>query len=88
MTLWELRNKLIAQADRLALMAESAETVAKHFRPRFEKCWHEGKLVLGEEALRLRPYVLDNEREMKALREEEGQIRAAANALRTDEGGE
>lgn len=80
----ELRDKLLQQADGLALMAEEADAVAKHFRPRFEACWRDGVLTDGTSALLLRPYVIEREREAERFRREEAEIREAVTLMGHD----
>lgn len=77
----EITDKLLAQADSLALQAEAADIVAKHFRPRFEACWQDGDLHDDVLALRLRYYVLDQENQAKQSRREATELRDAVTAL-------
>jgi len=78
-----LKDKLLAQADGLALMAEEAAAVAKHFRPRFDACWQGGQMVDPDTAVRLRVYVITREDEAKRMRREEAELREAAAVLVT-----
>lgn len=74
----EIAQKLIEQADGLAILAEANDAVAQYFRPRFEACWRDGRLHDSVLANRLRPHVLDREAEAKQWRLEETELRDAA----------
>lgn len=81
MSILSIADRLTDQANGLALIAESSEAVAKHFRPRFEACWEDGKLIDSNTALRLRFYVIDKEAEAKQWRSEEAELREAVALL-------
>lgn len=75
-----LRDKLIAQAVGLELQAEACEAVAAHFRPRYAACFLPIPQTKeqAEEAWRLYPHVIDNERAAKNYRREAKELRDAA----------
>jgi hypothetical protein len=66
-------------------MAEAAEVVSAHFRPRFDALWSGGrgvgKLTDMDGYALLRTYTLDKDAEAKSWRKDEALLLAAADAL-------
>lgn len=83
MTITELIKQLEGRATGLELDAEAFDAIAKHFRPRFEACWQDGKMVDQDLALRLRPFVLDNEGFAREYRRQTTELREAVENLKT-----
>lgn len=76
-----LAQRLLEQAEELALSAEANEVLAAHFRPRFDACWAGGagpELLDHETALNLRAYVLEGRDQAKRWRKMETDLREAA----------